>query len=160
MTDELIPKSGKTFNARQRFFVRYFALVMTDIVVLNLFAEFWSRVHLTSFSVSIGAAVILQLLLKLTMALEHRVSGFFTDRTHRGARALKLLSLWLVLFGSKFVILWALGLALGSRLHFDGALHGMVPLITVIVVMLLAELLVARLTEALGQEEDDSSMVS
>lgn len=152
MSDELVPRDSKTFNARQRFFVRYFALVMTDILVLNLFAEFWDRVHISSFSISIGAALILQVLLKLTVLLEHKVSGFFKDRKHRGARALKLLSLWLVLFGSKFVILWALGLALGDKVHFEGALHGMVPLITVIVVMMVAEVMVAKLTDFLGQE--------
>lgn len=157
MASELIPQGERAFNARQRFFLRYTALVMTDIVVLNLFAEFWSRVHLSSFSVSIGAALILQVLLKLTVALEHRVAEFFQDRTHPGAKLLKVFSLWVVLFGSKFVILWALGLVLGERLHFEGAMHGVVPLITVIVVMLVVEVLMTRLTDVMGDEAKESS---
>jgi len=153
MTKNLIPSEGAEINQRQHFFLRYFCLVMTDILVLNLFVEFWSRVHITSFSVSIGAALLLQLLLKVTVALEHKVADLFKDRSHFGARGLKIFSLWLVLFGSKFVILWALGFAFGHDVHFDGAMHGIVPLITVIVVMILAEFFVAWLTEFLGEEK-------
>lgn len=153
MAQDLIPTEGVNINHRQRFFVRYFCLVMTDILVLNLFAEFWSRVHIASFSVSIGAALVLQLLLKVTVALEHKVALLFDERSHLGARALKVFSLWFVLFGSKFVILWALGFAFGHDVHFDGAMHGVVPLIVVILVMIAAEFFVAWFTEFLGEKK-------
>lgn len=152
MSKDLIPKEGIEINKQQRFFARYFCLVMTDILVLNLFSEFWSRVHIASFSVSIGAALVLQLLLKITVALEHKVAGLFEDRSHFGARALKISSLWLVLFSSKFVILWALGFTFGKDIYFEGKMHGIVPLITVIVVMILAEFVVAWFTDFLGEQ--------
>lgn len=155
MSGKLIPKGGGHFNARQRFFVRYVVLVLTDIVVLNLFEEHWHKVSIPSFTISIGAALMLQVLLKLTVAAEHKVASFFKDANRRGTRALKLFALWLVLFGSKFVILWALGLAFGDKVHFEGAMHGVVPLISVIVVMLLAETLVLRITDHLGKMEEE-----
>ncbi|MBK1828059.1 hypothetical protein [Haloferula rosea] len=151
MSEDQRTSGGGSFNARQLFFVRYFALVLTDIVVLNLFEEHWGKVTIPSFTISIGAALLLQLLLKLTVAAEHKVAGFFSARTHRGAKALKIFALWLVLFGSKFVILWALGFAFGDKVHFEGKMHGVVPLIIVIVVILFAEMLVLRLTDFLGR---------
>ena len=51
---------------------------------------------------------------------------------------------WLVLFGSKFVILEALSLAFGESVKFEGVLHGIVWLIIVVVTMVIAEEIVVR----------------
>ncbi len=150
MAKHLIPVEGRYINARQCFFIRYFCLVMTDIVVLNLFAEFWHRVHVSSFIDSILAAFLLQLLVKATMAFEHKVAESFEGKTFSGAKAVKMISLWFVLFGSKFLILWALSTFVGEEVHFEGKMHGIVPLIVVIVVMMLAEFAVSWFTDVLG----------
>ena len=57
---------------------------------------------------------------------------------------LRFFSAWLILFGSKFVILEALSLAFGEKLRFEGVFHGIVALIVVVVTMLAAEELVVR----------------
>ena len=59
-------------------------------------------------------------------------------------------SAWLVLFGSKFVILEAIAMAFGDQVYFGGVYHGIVTLIVVIIVMLIAEELVVRLYRKLG----------
>lgn len=155
MSKEMIPTQGRYINARQCFFVRYFCLVMTDIVVLNLFAEYWHKVYVGSFTDSIIAAILLQVLVKLTLKLEHMVAHSVGWKKTFGHQALKKFSLWLVLFGSKFAILWALGFFVGEDVHFEGKLHGVVPLIVVIVVMMLAELCASRLTDVLGDSPKD-----
>lgn len=154
MSKPLIPTEGRYINARQYFFVLYFCLVMTDIVVLNLFAEFWHRVHVGSFTASIIAAILLQFLVKVTLRLEHMVAASFKGKTSIWQNILKKLSLWAVLFSSKFAILLALAIFVGEEVHFEGKLHGVLPLIVVIVVMIIAELAVGRLTDILGDEED------
>jgi len=68
-----------------------------------------------------------------------------------GMTFLKYFCAWLILFGSKFVILEALALAFGERLRFDGRWHGIITLIVVILVMLLAEELIVRLYRRLGR---------
>ena len=60
------------------------------------------------------------------------------------------LSAWLVLFGSKFVILEALSLAFGDRLSFGGPFHGVVALIVVVVVMLAVEVALVKLYRSMG----------
>ena len=57
---------------------------------------------------------------------------------------------WLVLFGSKFVILEALVFAFGDRLKFSGPFHGIVALIVVVVVMLVVEAVLVKLYRRLG----------
>ena len=54
------------------------------------------------------AAIVLQLLLKGTIAVEHRVASHFKGKAGGWMEGLRFFCAWLVLFGSKFVILEAL----------------------------------------------------
>lgn len=56
---------------RQRLIVRYLFGILIDLVVLNLFDEFSDSVRFASFSWSLLAAILLQALLKGTLAIEH-----------------------------------------------------------------------------------------
>ena len=139
-----------TYTKHQQTFVRIFTAVLIDLVVLNLFDEYWDKVVIESFTISLLAAVLLQLLLRITIRIEHRVSNFF-DRLEGGFyKVLKYLSLWLVLFGSKFVILGAVDWAFGEEVLFLGPYHGIVAFIVVIVVMLVAENITIKINKMVG----------
>jgi hypothetical protein len=142
--------SAEPITNSQRLFMRYFTAILIDLVVLNLFAEFWDKVEIDSFAISLLAAVLLQVLLKLTLALEHRIAAYFNARSGAVARFLRIFCAWLVLFGSKFVILAAVDVAFGGAIRFLGAFHGVVSFIVVVVVMLLAEELIVRFYRRLG----------
>ena len=64
-------------STRQRLYARYLTATLIDLTILNLFSEHWEYVSVSSFTTSIFAAVLLQVLLKVTLALEHKVAGFF-----------------------------------------------------------------------------------
>ncbi|MFL1405302.1 hypothetical protein ACJO2E_08165 [Marinobacter sp. M1N3S26] len=150
------PVLVQAVNNRQRLFVRYFLAILIDLVVLNLFNEYSDHVRIDSFTTSLFAAVLLQVLLRLTIVIEHRVAAWF--RAMRGGFAvfMRYFSAWLLLFGSKFVILEALSLAFGDGVQFLGRFHGVLVLILVIVTMLLAEELVARIYRWLGESPETS----
>ena len=143
--DRLMPLSIDLPSNKQRLFVRYFTGFLIDLVVLNLFEEYWDQVTIDSFTVSLLAAFLLQLLLKLTMAVEHRVAGFFKGRSGRLMVFLRFFCAWLVLFGSKFVILEALSVVFGDTVQFKGAFHGVVVLVVIVVTMVVAEEALVRL---------------
>lgn len=150
-SEGLMPALAEGPSNNQRLFVRYFTGTLIDLVVLNLFAEYWGdRVTISSFTVSLLAAVVLQVLLKGTIAVEHWVAGFFKGKSGGLMTFLRFFFAWLVLFGSKFVILEALSTLFGKNVHFTGAFHGIVPLIIVVVVMLVAEEAVVRLYRRLN----------
>jgi hypothetical protein len=107
--------------------------------VLNLFAEYSDKVFVNTFTTSLLAAVLLQGLLKLTIWLEHLVAKSFNARKGDFMRFMRFVGAWLVLFGSKFVILEAIVFAFGDGVRFESRFHGIITLIIVIVVMLLAE---------------------
>jgi len=148
--DVLLPASAQTPSNRQRLFVRYFTAILIDLVVLNLFVEYSKYVVIDSFTVSVFCALLLQILLKLTIALEHRVAAFFKARQGGFAKFMRFFCAWLVLFGSKFVILEAIDLAFGHDVDFGGPFHGLVALIVVVVTMLVAEEAIVRLYRRLG----------
>ena len=63
---------------------------------------------------------------------------------------------WLILFGSKFVILEALSQVFGTKVHFGGMWHGVIALIVVVVVMLLAEEIMVRVYRKLAEKADEA----
>jgi len=146
-------ETAGSFNRRQQFFSRFIFGILVDLTVLNLFDEYWGLVAIGSFSVSLFAAVLLQTLLKLTIRFEHWVGAFFAGKPGRYWKAARLLSAWLILFGSKFLILGAIDLAFGEQVHFGGPLHGIVAFIVVVIAMLAAEAAVVRFNRWLGQAE-------
>lgn len=147
---DFMPASAEAPSDRQRLFLRYFTATLVDLVVLNLFAEYWDRVYVSSFTVSLFAAVLLQLLLKLTIAAEHYVAEFFKARPGGFMKFMRWFGAWVVLFGSKFVILEALDFAFGDSVGFEGRFHGLIVLIIVVVVMLLVEELIVRFVRRLA----------
>ena len=135
-----------TPSSRQRAFMRYFTATLVDLVVLGLCAEYFpDYVFADSFTIMVLAAVVLQVLLKFTIVVEHKVADFFNARPGGFNRFMRFFGAWVVLFGSKFVILEALVLAFGDRIGFGGPFHGIVALIAVVVVMLVLEALLVKL---------------
>ena len=76
MSDKIhgfLPATSEPPTDRQRLFLRYFTGILIDLVVLNLFAEYWGDVHVSSFTISLLAAILLQVLLKATIWVESSV---------------------------------------------------------------------------------------
>ena len=154
MTTTTGPSLWETFehtpSRRQRVFMRYLSATLVDLAVLGLFAEYWEHVSVDSFTIMLFAAVVLQVLLKLTIVVEHRLAAFFNARPGGFNKFMRFFTAWLVLFGSKFVILEALVLAFGNRISFGGPFHGIVALIVVVVAMLVVEAALVKLYRRLG----------
>lgn len=129
---------------RQRLVVRYLFGVLIDLVVLNLFDEFSNSVTVASFSWSLLAAILLQALLKATIAIEHYVAAFFNSKQGSVMKFMRFFGAWFVLFLSKFVIMEVISFVFGDRVRFEGMLHGVVPLIFVVTAMVVAEEVIVR----------------
>ena len=145
ISSTLQPVSTQVPSTAQTLFVRYILAVLIDLVVLNLFNEYSKNVEIETFTISLLAAVLLQVLLKLTLVLDPRIAAWFKTRPGTFWTVARFLTAWLILFGSKFVILEAINIAFGDSVKFLGALHGVLTLIVVLIVMILAEEVVARI---------------
>ena len=141
---DLLPISAETPSDRQRLFLLFFVGTLIDLVVLELFNEHSNKVYVESFTIALFAAVVLQALLKLTIIAEHRVLALFKNKAGVAWKTLKFFVAWLILFGSKFVILEGLTFVFGDKVRFEGIFHGIVWLIIVVVTMVIVEEIVAR----------------
>ena len=140
-----------TPSPRQRVFLRYLSATLVDLVVLGLFVEYWEEyVAADSFTIILLAAVVLQVLLKLTIVVEHRVAAYFNARPGGFAKFMRYFTAWLILFGSKFVILEALAFALRGGLRFGGPFNGIVVLIVVVVALLAIEAILVKIYRRMG----------
>ena len=145
----IIADTPQPLSKRQRIFFQYFTFVLIDLTVLNLFQEHWHHLAIDSFSISLLTAILLQVMLKLTIYLEHRAAEFFKSKTGFVAK-LRPLSAWGILFVSKLLILAAVNLLFGDEVLFGGPYHGVIAFIIVITTMLAAEQLVMKLFRSLA----------
>lgn len=125
---------------RQRLIVRYLLAILIDLIILNLFVEFWDKMTIDSFSISLLTAIVMQLLLRFTMLIEHKAGGYITGKNLKGGKFIRLFVAWAILFGSKFVILWIIDLKFGDRVEFKG----IIPFIIMLFTMLIVEALFTR----------------
>ena len=147
MTEE----SGRTgtiviTRAQQRF-ASWMVDVLVNIVVLNLFVEFADAIVIDSFWISILTAVLLKLLLDAVIGLEHRVAAFFRAREGIVNTALGLVSVFAILFLSKFFILESVNWVFGDHVE----LGHFVEIVVLIVTMILVRSVMQVAYDRLGQ---------
>jgi hypothetical protein len=140
-------------NRRQHIFIKYTFAILVDITILNLFNEYWDYVTLSSFSISLVAAILLQLLLQITLNIEYKVAAYFKRKEGLQAKILRILSAWGILFISKLVMLKIIEIVFPVSIQFTGPIHGAVSFITVVVVMILAEQSIMKVNRLLKDKE-------
>ena len=145
--EDYIPK---VVSPKQQIFLKYLTWTLVDLTVLNFFAEYWDKVTITSFGVSLLVAIILQVLLKMTLKLEHYIGEYFNSNASLKMKIYRIFSTWFILFASKFVMLGVLQFVFGDAIVFSGAYHGVVAFIILVIVILAAEYLIMRLYDALA----------
>jgi len=145
----------KAFNKKQHLFVKYTFAILVDLTVLNLFDEYWDYVTLSSFSTSFVAAILLQLLLQITLKVEHLVAEYFKKREGLSAKVFRGISTWGILFISKLIMLKAIELLFSQSIHFSGPIHGAVSFIVVIVAMIVAEQVIVKINQSLRDKVEE-----
>jgi len=143
-----------SYSRRQQLFFRYTFLTLVDLIVLNFFNEFWGRVSIESFSISLMAAILLQVLLQLTMAVEHPVANYFKQKGTLTAKILRVLSTWVILVCSKLVILGAINFFFDDGFVFHGKFHGVFPFLVVVIAIIIAEQTLLWINRSLGMSNE------
>ncbi len=136
-----------TVTKAQERFTGWVRDVLVYTTVLNLFVEYVDAIVIDSFTISILTAAVLKVLLDVLTVVEHRVSHFF-GRIHK---VLGFLSMWAVLFLSKFVILEVIDLVFGEHVELGKLLD----VIVLVLSLMISRALVAKVYDSLGTQESD-----
>lgn len=94
--------------------------VFVYVTVLNLFVEYLPSVLSETFTMSLLTAVLLKVVLEVVVLVKGRAKGRFTSATTPVGKVGAGLLLWLVLFGSKFVVLELIDLVFGDAVSLGG----------------------------------------
>ena len=134
---------------RQMIFFSWTKDVLIYIVVLNLFVEYVSKIVIDSFTISIFTAILLKVLLDVILGLEHKVAHFFEARPGNLSKFLRIMSTWLILFVSKFLILEVVDLVFGEHVELGKFVH----VLSLVIALMVAREVVQRIYLALGSSE-------
>jgi hypothetical protein len=145
MKEEQIQANSKVNRTSEMVFIGYTLAVLVDLTVINLFDEYWDLVTIDSFTISLLTAVLMQVLLKLTIATEHKIANYFKQKETKSAKILRLVTSYLILVISKFVILGIVNFVFGDKVSFTGPWHGAVAFICLIIAILIAEFSVSMI---------------
>ena len=137
------PIAEMTTTKRQLIFVSWTKDVLIYIIVLNLFVEYSSKVVIDSFTISIFTAILLKILLEIILKLEHKVVEVFEAR-----RFLKVFFAWLILFGSKFLILEVVDLVFGAHVE----LGKFIDVIVLVIALMVSREVVQWIYVSLGKD--------
>ncbi len=121
--------------------------VFVYVVVLNLAIEYVPSVISETFTLSLLTAVLLKVVLEVVVRIKNRVKGRFKAAETPAAKVGSGLLLWLLLVGSKFVVLELIDLLFSDSV----SLGGFWSVTALILVLLFSRLGVRRL---LGEPTD------
>lgn len=137
------------FNTPQRLFVGYTLAVLVDLTVLNFLMNTGTS-SISSLSPShLLLRFLLQLLLKLSIGLEHKLADYFKSKPGTAPKIYRGLSSYVILVGSKFVMLEAINILFGDKVDFTGPWNGVVAFFAVVFTILVAEIIVSKIYFAL-----------
>jgi hypothetical protein len=141
--------TGETRDTHaQALFASWVMDVLVYIVVLGLFVEYVPGVITESFIISIFTAVVLKLLIDAIARLEHYVSDWFKRREGLAWRMLGPVTMFSILFFSKFAVLEIIDIVFGDRV----ALGGFIGVFALVLCMILARLVLTWTYRRLGEQ--------
>ena len=143
--DELV-----TVTRRQQVFGGAVLNVLVNVVVLNLFVEFVDEVIIDSFWVSVLTAVLLTAMIGILARFEQRIHHYFFEE--HSWRFAGVVTIWLVLFGGKFLMLEVVDIVFGDHVELGHLLE----VILIVVAMMIAGQLMQTIYDRLGVNEDST----
>ena len=142
-------KKEVTITRRQEIFHSWSKDILIYILVLNLFVEYNSNIVIDSFTISIFTAIVLKILLEIILRVEHVVGDFFKARPGKISSFLRIISTWVILFLSKFLILEVIDLIFGEHVELGKFLD----VIVLVISLMVAREIFQRIYISLGERE-------
>lgn len=132
-------------NSNQLIFKELFVGTLIYTVVLGFFNDYTSIVYAKSFSTIFFAAIVLETLTYLAFQLKGTIIAWL--KGHEGAiyRVLMFFCVWLVMFLSKFVFIWAIDFTFGGNIDIHGFFGILLIVLCVTVIHTLADKIFIKL---------------
>lgn len=141
-----MPSPKRTsFTPKQMLFQELFIGTLIYASVLGFFNDYTTIVDAKSFSTIFFAAITLEVLTYLAFRLKSTIIRWLKGRDGALYRFLTFFCVWLVMFLSKFVFIWALDVLFGSYININGFFGILLVVLTVTLVHRLAYFIFRKL---------------
>ncbi|MEM9450066.1 MAG: hypothetical protein AAGA75_16215 [Cyanobacteria bacterium P01_E01_bin.6] len=138
-------------SSRQISFTRHLIGVLLNLTVLGLTEQYWQYVFIDSFMLLLLIAALIQVVLKLTMEVIHRLLVFFfTARSGFGILLGKAIVFFVIDVSAKVILLLGIHAVFGERVRFGGIGDGNLAFAVVVIIMLLTEQFFLRIHNRLN----------
>jgi hypothetical protein len=146
-----MPAAEPLTNPPQAFFRGMLIGVLLYSVVIGFFNDYTDILHTGSYSVTFAVAIVMQVLTYLTFALKDFAVRWIRRRGGPHHKIGIAVSVWAIMFLSKFVFLAAISVIFQGSVEISG----FVGLFVVILCMTAAQRLVELIDRKLGAEQPD-----
>jgi hypothetical protein len=116
-------------------------------VVMGFFNDYTDYLSIQSFSTLFLAALVMQALTFATFSFKGEVSRWYRGRTGTGTRIAHGLSIWAIMFFSKFVFLEVIDIVFGSAVEITSFVGLLLIIATMVISSRLIEMIDSRLAE-------------
>jgi EamA domain-containing membrane protein RarD len=138
-------KNETIFSSRQLIFKELFVGTLIYAVVLGFFNDYSSIVEATSFSVIFLTSILLEVLTFFAFLLKNKIIGILKSYKDRKSRILMFFCVWLVMFFSKFVFIWAVDFTFGNSININGFFGILLVVLSVTIIHKLSDLAFIKL---------------
>jgi hypothetical protein len=107
-------------SPKQALFQNIFIGTLLYSVVLGFFNDYTDFLETSSYSSTFAAAIVMQVLTFATLSIKDIVKGWFDGYTGKLKKAGLAVSIWLILFISKFVFLVIIDLIFQEDVEISG----------------------------------------
>lgn len=145
-----------TVNSRQTAFKEIAVGTLIWATVLGILNDYSDIVETRSFSYTLLAGLILQILTYVTLLAKSAVFSRRNNRPGLGHKTRILFFTWCILFFSKFVFLEAIDLIFGENVNVDGFINLILVILIVSILQRLADFAYEWLGRATFQPKADS----
>jgi len=135
----------RPFTPAQLAYQELFVGTLIYIAVLGLFNDYTSIVSAKSFSTIIYASIVLELLTYLAFKLKSTIIAWLKNREGAVYKILMFFCVWLIMFLSKFVFIWALDVIFGDYISINGFFGILLVVVSVTIAHKLAYYIFQRL---------------
>jgi hypothetical protein len=134
-------------NNRQRIFRDWTTGTLLYAVVMGFFNDYTDYLRIESFSTVFLAALVMQALTFFTFSFKGWVSRWYRGRTGTGVKIAPGLSIWAIMFFSKFVFLEVIDIVFGEAVEITSFVGLILIIATMVILSRLIELVDRRLAD-------------
>lgn len=138
-------------TSKQRIFREWTSGTLIYAVVMGFFNDYTDFLQIESFSTVFLAALVMQALTSATFSVKKRVNIWYQGRTGTGTKIAHGLSIWAIMFFSKFVFLGVIDIVFASAVEISS----FVGLMLIIAVMVILSRLIEVIDRKLGRADRD-----